>query len=59
MNTATNQASSTTDRLMRQVIIPLVLMMGLYGLVRYAITGHSHLPADARPAPTEVLGEAL
>lgn len=59
MNTVTDQASSNTDRLMRQVIIPIVLMLGLYGLLRYAITGDSHLPADSRPAPTEVLGEAL
>lgn len=54
-----NNKPNLADRIMRRVLIPLVLMLGLYGLLRYAVTGDSHLPAGVRPADTEAISETL
>ena len=49
----TTKPSPAIDRLMRQLVIPLVLLLGLYGLLRHATTGHGHRPGAEPPARVE------
>lgn len=59
MNTAATKPSPVIDRLMRQLVIPLVIMLGVYGLMRYATTGHGHRPGGEPRASVEGISENL
>lgn len=37
------------DRIMKRVIIPIIIGVGLVGLIRYTMTGPDH-PKSAQPA---------
>ena len=59
MSTSATKPSPAIDRLMRQLVIPLVLLLGLYGLLRHATTGHGHRPGAEPPARFEGVSAML
>lgn len=39
------QGRKLGDRIVREILVPLILTLGLFGLVRYAMEGHEHAPS--------------
>jgi hypothetical protein len=44
---------TTKDRFVRYVVLPLVMAVGLYGLVRYAVTGENGTTDQFAPPSSE------